>query len=118
MNGLIRTLRNFILHPSSFILPRAGAVDLDLHQQIAMLALKRFGPCSYSRLQAEVEAVRPATQAQIVNAILSMEAAGVIERLHERDTPQAQRRYVLTRRGRRIARWVPAEPRSAMAFYV
>ena len=118
MKTLLAALRSFIVHRSSFIVPRASAVELDLHQQIAVLALKRFGPCSYNRLQAEVEAVRPATQAQIVNAILTMEAAGVIERLHEQGTPQARRRYVLTRRGRRIARWIPAEPRSAMAFYV
>jgi DNA-binding MarR family transcriptional regulator len=104
------------VHRSSCIRSQAGAIELDRHQQIAVLALKRFGPCSYRRLQAEVEAVRPATQAPIVNAILTMEAAGVSERLRDQTRPQAQRRYVLLRRGRRIARCVPAEPRSAMAF--
>ncbi len=118
MKSLIGTLRNIIFHPSVFILPARTPVELDLHQQIAVLALKRFGPCSYNRLQAEIEAMRPATQAQMVNAVLTMETAGVIERLREQGTPQAQRRYVLTRRGRRIARFIPAEPRSAMEFYI
>jgi hypothetical protein len=46
-----------------------------------------------------------------------MEAAGVIERLAEPGTAQAQRRYALTRRARRILRYIPREPRSAMEFY-
>ena len=93
-------------------------VELDLHQQLAVLALKRFGPCSFSRLFAEVGAIRPTTQAEMVNALLKMETAGVIERLAEPGTAQAQRRYALTRRGKRITRWIPDQPRSAMAFYV
>ena len=88
-----------------------------MHQQFAVLTLQRFGPCDFSRLYAEVGAIRPTTQAEMVNAVLKMEAAGVIERLAEKGTAQAQRRYVLTRRGKRLARWIPAQPRSVIEFY-
>jgi DNA-binding MarR family transcriptional regulator len=93
-------------------------VELDLHQQHALLTMARFGPCSFNRLFAEVSAIRPTTQAEMVNAVLKMEAADVIERLQEPGTAQAQRRYKLTRRARRILHYIPREPRSAMEFYI
>ncbi|MGH2587180.1 MAG: hypothetical protein ACRDJE_19880 [Dehalococcoidia bacterium] len=95
-----------------------ASVELDLHQQFALLTLARFGPCSFNRLYAEVSAIRPATQAEMVNAVLKMEAAVVIERLAETNVAQPQRRYTLTRRGKRITRYIPRDPRSAMEFYV
>ena len=93
-------------------------VELDLHQQLALLTMVRFGPCSFNRLFEEASAIRATTQAEMVNAVLKMEAAGVIERLAEAGTAQAQRRYTLTRRARRILRYIPREPRSAMEFYI
>lgn len=93
-------------------------VELDLHQQIALLTLARFGPSNFNRLFAEASAIRRTTQADMANAVLKMEAAGVIERQAESGTPQALRRYMLTRRGKRIARYIPRDPRSAMEFYV
>lgn len=95
-----------------------GPVELDVHQQLAARALRRFGPCSFARLCAEVDVVRPVTPAQMVQALFAMESAGVIERVAERGGTPTQSHYALTRRGRRLARWIPAEPRSAMAFYV
>jgi DNA-binding MarR family transcriptional regulator len=94
----------------------AAPVELDLYQQHALLTLKRAGPCAFDRLYAEVSAIRPTTQAEMVNAILKLEAAGVLERLP--DGPQSRRPYVLTRRGKRITRYLPNAPRSAMQFYV
>ena len=91
-------------------------VELDLHQQHALLTLKRAGPCAFDRLFAEVGALRPTTQAEMVNAILKLEAAGVLDRLP--DGPHARRPYILTRRGKQISRYLPNEPRSAMQFYV
>ncbi|MGD9892905.1 MAG: hypothetical protein AB7R89_25915 [Dehalococcoidia bacterium] len=93
-------------------------VELDLHQQIALLTLARFGPCSFNRLFAEVSATRRTTQAELVNGVLKLETAAVIERLVETNLTQTQRRYALTRRGKRIVRYIPREPRSAMEFYV
>jgi len=93
-------------------------VALDLHQQLALLTLARFGPCSFNRLHDEVSAIRATTQAEMVNAVLTMEAAGVIERLAEAGTAPAQRRYTPTRRARRLLRYIPREPRSAMEFYI
>ena len=106
--------RRLLHRPSK---PRAP-VELDLHQQLALLTLARFGPCSFNRLFAEVSATRRTTQAELVNGVLKLEAAAVIERLAESNLTQSQRRYSLTRRGRRIARFIPREPRSAMEFYV
>jgi DNA-binding MarR family transcriptional regulator len=97
---------------------RPQPVELDLHQQLALLTLARFGPCSFNRLYAEVSAIRRTTQADMANAVLTMEAAGVIERQAGPNTAQAQRRYVLTHRGKRITRHIPRDPRSAIEFYV
>lgn len=93
-------------------------VDLDLHQQVILRALARFGPADFARLAAEVEANRPATPAEIANAVLRLETAMVIARAEARDRRPAERRYTLTRRGRRIARIIPAESRSALLVYV
>jgi DNA-binding MarR family transcriptional regulator len=93
-------------------------VELDLHQQLALLTMARFGPCSFNRLFEEVSVIRATTQAEMVNAVLKMETAGVIERQNEPNTAQAQRRYRLTRRARRILSYIPREPRSAMEFYI
>jgi len=93
-------------------------VELDLHQQWALLTLARFGPRTFNQLYDEVRVIRPTTQAEMVNAVLKLETAAVIERLEEPGTAQPQRRYALTRRGRRILRYVPREPRSAMEFYI
>ena len=98
--------------------PPPTPVELDLHQQLALLTLARFGPSTFNRLYAEVSAIRPTTQAEMANAVLKLEAAGVIERHAEPNTAQAQRRYTLTRRGKRVSRYIPREPRSAIEFYV
>jgi DNA-binding MarR family transcriptional regulator len=94
----------------------AAPVELDLHQQHILLTLRRFGPCAFDRLHGEVAAHRPTTQAEMANAILKLEAADVLDRAA--DGPQARRAYMLTRRGRRIVRHLPDQPRSAMQFYI
>ncbi len=93
-------------------------VELDLHQQWALLSIARSGPRTFNQLYEEVSVIRTTTQAEMVNAVLKLETAAVIERLKEAGTAQPQRRYALTRRGRRILRYVPREPRSAMEFYI
>ncbi len=114
----------------------AEPVELDPLQQLMVRALARFGPLPYSRLAAEVTATRVATPADVVSGLLRLEAVGIIEWLTPgrpalpAPDPQAgarsavragqadDRRYRLTRRGRRIARFIPAEPRSVMAFSI
>jgi DNA-binding MarR family transcriptional regulator len=97
---------------------RPEPVSLDLVQQIAVLTLARFGPRPYSRIAAEVSATRGATPAEITSGVLKLEAAGVIERVAEAGVSQSNRRYRLTRRGRRIARYIPTEPRSVLEFHI
>ena len=96
----------------------AAPVELDLVQQMVLLTLARFGPQPYARLADEVTANRPATPADIVNGVLKLETAGVIERRPEQGVRQPDRRYQLTARGKRIARFVPSEPRSVMEFSI
>jgi hypothetical protein len=111
-------------------------VELDPVQQLTVRALGRFGPLPFSRVAAEVTATRPATPADVVSGLLRLEAAGIIERLPPgRPAPPTSlplagqelegragrgddRRYRLTRRGRRIARYIPAEPRSVRQFSI
>jgi DNA-binding MarR family transcriptional regulator len=96
----------------------AEPVDLDLVQQLVLLTLHRFGPQAYARLAAEVSATRPATPAEITSGILKLETAGVIERAAVAGVRQSERRYSLTRRGRRFITFIPAEPRSVLSFRI
>jgi DNA-binding HxlR family transcriptional regulator len=97
---------------------RRRPVEMDPHQQLAVRALFRFGPRSFNELYEEVRAIRPATQAEMANAILKLEADGILSRPSDPGRPQAQRRYVLSNRGMRIARHIPADPRSTIEFHV
>ena len=97
---------------------RRPPVELNLVQQLALLTLHRFGPQPYSRIAAEVSATRPATPAEIVNGLLKLETAGVIERWNEPGVNQSNRRYRLTKRGRRFLPFIPAEPRSVLEFHI
>lgn len=97
---------------------RPEPVELDLVQQLAVRMLARFGPQPYARIAAEVTATRPARPADIVNGLLKLESAGVIERMSGADVAQPDRRYKLTRRGRRIVRFIPPEPRSLLEFHI
>src|SRR5262245_46894927 len=94
----------------------AEPVDLDLVQQIVLLTLHRSGPQPYARLAAEVGSTRPATPAEITGGILKLETAGVIERAATPGVRQSDRRYALTKRGRRFIAFIPAEPRSVLSF--
>lgn len=93
-------------------------VELDVHQQLILLTLARFQPCTFNRLFEEAAAIRRTTQADMANAVLRLQANDVILRLEEPGVAQAQRRYTLTRRGKRIARMLPREPKSALDVYV
>lgn len=94
------------------------AVELDLVQQLSLLALARFGPLPYTRIAAEVISARRATPAEIVNGLLKLETAGVIERALEPGVRQGDRRYCLTKRGRRFLPFIPKEPRSVIEFHI
>lgn len=96
----------------------AEPVSLDLVQQLALRALDRWGPLPYARIAEEVTAVRSPTPAEIVNGLLRLETAGIIARNEDRELRPGDRRYVLTRRGRRFIRYIPADPRSALEFYI
>lgn len=98
--------------------PKPEPVSLDLHQQIALHTLHRFGGRDFQALLVEVSAHRPTTQAQLVNGILQLEAANLIERSDDSSLAQARRPYRLTRRGRRVAKLIPADPRSALQVYI
>lgn len=97
---------------------RPAPVELDLVQQLAVLTLGRFGPQPYSRIAAEISATRAATPAEIVNGILKLETAGVIQRAGEPGVSQSNRRYRLTRRGRKFLPFIPVEPRSVLEFHI
>ncbi len=97
---------------------RPEPVELDLVQQLTVLMLARFGPQPYSRIAAEISATRPATPAEIVNGLLKLETAGVIERAAEPGVSQSNRRYRLTRRGRKFLPFIPHDPRSVLEFHI
>lgn len=91
-------------------------VDLDLHQQITLVALARRGPLTFASLVEELRAVRPTRDADATNAVLGLDAAALIER-EASDAAQATRAYRLTRQGMRVARLLPADPRTAIVVY-
>lgn len=97
---------------------RPEPVELDLAQQLAVLALARFGALPYSRIAAEISAARVTAPAEIANGVLKLETAGVIERFAEPGVGHANRRYRLTERGRRIRPFIPADPRNVIEFNI
>ncbi len=95
------------------------AVDLSPAQQIMLLALRRGGPQPYATLAGQVEVRRfYAPPADMVNGILTLESAGLIERLAAPGVQQAERRYRLTSRGRKALRGVQGEPRSVIQVWL
>lgn len=94
------------------------AYDLDLVDQWLVLTLRRFGECAYRRLEAELLAIRGATPAEVVASILKLEESGLLERTAATDLLAQERRFRLTRQGKRLAAYLPATPQSPTTFYV
>ncbi len=102
-------------------LPRRGATrlfDLDVLDQWIVATLGRFGACTYRRIEAELRAIRAAAPAEVVASLLGLEQAGLVQRVDPTGLMLAERRFQLTRSGARLARLLPAEPRSPTIFYV
>lgn len=101
--------------------PRRGgtrAFDLDVLDQWLLATLARFGACTYRRLEAELRAIRAATPAEVVEALLKLEQLGLLQRNEPAGLMLEERRFVLTRTGAHLARLLPHEPRSPTIFYL
>ena len=96
----------------------ASAIELDLAQQWIVLTLSRFGDCGFARLQAEVDAIRGATQAEVVVAVIKLEQEHVLERLNPRTEGRQTSTYRLTTTGRKAGRLIPRPPRSPITVYL
>jgi DNA-binding MarR family transcriptional regulator len=96
---------------------RRRSVDLDLVQQWAVLTLLRFGDCSFGRLQAEVEAIRGATPADMVRAVIALEQDELLVRITPRTEGRQASTYRLTQIGRKAGRRIPRPPRSPVTIY-
>jgi DNA-binding MarR family transcriptional regulator len=91
--------------------------DLNVVDQWVVRLLCRFGACTYRRVEAELQAIRGTPPAEVVTCLLKLEAAGLIERGPVSGLVAEERVFRLTRQGRRLARLVPAAPRSPTIFY-
>jgi hypothetical protein len=91
--------------------------DLDLVDQWLVLTLHRFNGCGYRHLEQELLAIRGAPPAEVVASILKLEEAGLLDRTPAQALVAEERRFRLTRQGRRLAGYLPAAPRSPTAFY-
>lgn len=103
------------------LLPRRGGArlfDLDVLDQWLIVTLARFGACTYRRLDAELRAIRAATPAETVEALLRLEQLGLLQRGEPSGLMLEERRFALTRTGARLSRLLPAEPRSPTIFYL
>lgn len=101
--------------------PRRGGTrlfDLDVLDQWLIVTLARFGACTYRRLEAELRAIRAATPAEVVEALLKLEQLGLLQRNEPSGLMLEERRFALTRTGVRLGRLLPAEPRSPTIFYL
>ncbi len=103
------------------LLPRRGSTrlfDLDVLDQWLVATLNRFGACTYRRLEAELAAIRAATPAEVVEALLKLEQLGLLQRSEPAGLMVEERRFALTRAGKRLAGLLPSEPRSPTIFYL
>lgn len=91
--------------------------DLDVTDQWLLLTLERFHECSYRRLEAELQAIRGVSPAEVVASLLKLEHAGLLERKPVAGLAAEERRFRLTHAGTRVGRLVPAQPRSPTIFY-
>ena len=99
-------------------LPReSAAYDLDVNDQWLLLTLRRFGPSTFRRLHAELEALRAATPAHATESLLKLEGLGLIERLRPPGIMADEPRFGLRRAGRAVVQNIPAAPRSPTTFY-
>lgn len=94
------------------------AIDLDPLDQRLLLLLARRRAATYRTVEAELQAERPATPADVVASLLKLDEAGLITRLATDGLVAEQRRFALTRDGARIVRNTPREPRSPATFYL
>ncbi|HLZ73101.1 MAG TPA: hypothetical protein VKV26_24620 [Dehalococcoidia bacterium] len=99
---------------------RAGRrlFDLDVLDQWLVATLARFGDCTYRRIDAELRAIRAATPAEVVAALLKLQEIGLVQRVEARGLMLEERTFRLTRPGQRLARLLPAEPKSPTIFYL
>jgi hypothetical protein len=93
-------------------------LDLDVLDQWLVVTLARFGPCTYRRLEAELGAIRAAAPAEVVEALLKLEQLSLVQRNEPSGLMLEERRFALSRLGRRLSRLLPAEPRSPTIFYL
>jgi hypothetical protein len=103
------------------LLPGSGSsrlFDLDVLDQWQIATLARFGPCTYRRIEAELQAIRAATPAEVVAALLKLEQLGVVLRGEPSGLMLEERRFALSKTGARLARLLPTEPRSPTIFYL
>lgn len=109
-----------IAGPLRRVLRRGGPrlFDLDVLEQWVVRTLARFGDCGYGRVEAELRAIRGATPAEVVAALLKLEQAGVLEREPLTTLMAEERRFRLTHAGQKLARLLPPEPRSPTLFYL
>src|SRR4051794_35812636 len=92
--------------------------DIAVVHQWLLLTLQRYGECSFSRLEGELAAIRGASPARVVEALLELETLALIAPAAAAGLMQEERRFVLTPTGRKVAAFVPPTPRSATIFYV
>jgi len=114
--GMIRS----VVGPLRRLLRRGGRrqFDLDVLDQWTLRTLARFGACGYRRIEAELGGIRGASPAEVVAALLKLEQIGAIEREPTTTLMAEERRFRLTRAGAKLARLLPAEPRSPTIFYL
>lgn len=97
--------------------PTRTAYDLDLVDQWTVLTLQRFGDCSYRRVAAELAGIRGSTPAEAYTCLVKLENLALIERIAATELMVQERRFRLTRAGRRLAKLMPAAPRSPTIYY-
>jgi hypothetical protein len=87
-----------------------------VHQWL-LLTLHRFGECGFAMLEAELLAIRGASTALVVEALLELEGLGLVSHAAAAGLMAQERRFVLTATGRRLIPFIPRTPRSPTVFY-
>lgn len=97
--------------------PSGESVTLRPTDQIAMLYLLRFGKVTAEDLHRELSATRGADDTETGETIVRLLTEQLVEARYLPEEGTAAITYVITKRGSRLKRRIPPEPRSVTEFW-
>jgi hypothetical protein len=87
-------------------------------EQLALAYLLRFGRGTMESVQQEVSSVRPASHTDVGLALVRLTTAGLVESRLTLAEERGETAYFPTKKGERLRRRIPAEPKTVIEFWL